>query len=87
MQHVEQVRGRKHDEPPRRGSNQVSAAMTAQLVKESSKPDPSLPLPPNSSYKGTPGKSSNPVAAAMTDQLVRESSRVNPAPPEQFGKH
>jgi hypothetical protein len=85
--HVEQVvRGNKHDQPQRRGSNQVSAAITEQLVKESSKPDPSLPLPPNS-YKSPPGKSSNPVAAAMTDQLVRESSRVDPASSAQFSKH
>ena len=30
----------------RHGSNAVAAAMTEQLVKESSKPDPSLPMPP-----------------------------------------
>jgi hypothetical protein len=56
--------------------------MTAQLVKESAKPDPSLPLPPPT-HSGPTGRSSNPVAAAMTDQLVRESSKVN----SHYDKH
>ncbi|CAB3778575.1 hypothetical protein LMG28614_00655 [Paraburkholderia ultramafica] len=81
---AEQTRGRKHDDAQRSGSNQVSAALTAQLVKESAKPDPSLPLPPNSSSgngsdSGPTGRGSNPVASAMTDQLVRESSKVTPS--------
>ncbi|RKT22512.1 hypothetical protein B0G69_5978 [Paraburkholderia sp. RAU2J] len=81
-----QTRGSKHDDSRRRGSNEVSAALTAQLVKESAKPDPSLPLPPaGSSHVGKSGRSSNPVASAMTDQLVRESSRVNA--PSQSYKH
>ena len=70
-----QEHGRKHDTAHRRDSKQVSSAMTAQLVRESAKPDPSLPLPPSSRT----GPSSHPVSAAMTDQLVRESSRVTPA--------
>ena len=78
--HVEPVHAYKHDEPHRDGSNSVSAAMTAQLVKESAKPDPSLPLPPNSGSGPTTGRGSNPVASAMTDQLVRQSSKVNTPP-------
>jgi hypothetical protein len=73
-----QTRGQKREESRRSGANSVSAAMTAQLVKESAKPDPSLPLPPPT------GRSSNPVAAAMTDQLVRESSKVNSS---HYDKH
>lgn len=78
---AERVNGRKHVESHRSGSNDVAAALTAQLVKESAKPDPSLPLPPNSDYGlgnggGSTGKGTNPVASAMTDQLVRESSKV-----------
>jgi hypothetical protein len=77
---AEQVRGRKHDDAQRSGSNQVSAALTAQLVKESAKPDPSLPLPPNSgSGSGPTDRGLNPVASAMTDQLVRQSSKVTPS--------
>ena len=72
---AEQEHGRKHDTAHRRDSKQVSSAMTAQLVRESAKPDPSLPLPPSSRT----GPGSHPVSAAMTDQLVRESSRVTPA--------
>lgn len=86
---AEQVRERKRDEPHRGGSDEVSAALTAQLVKESAKPDPSLPLPPgssNGSGSGSSGRSSNPVASAMTDQLVRESSKVNLATPAQSYK-
>lgn len=71
----------------RHGSNAVAAAMTEQLVRESSKPDPSLPMPPPTQTPAArPGVSageylrgSNPVAAAMTQELVRESARVNPA--------
>ncbi|NKJ50609.1 hypothetical protein CIC12_28550 [Burkholderia sp. SG-MS1] len=85
---VEQTRGRKHDDSRRRGSNQVSAALTAQLVKESAKPDPSLPLPPaGSSHLGKSDRSLNAVSSAMTDQLVRESSRVNLSAPAQSYKH
>jgi hypothetical protein len=73
-----QTRAQKREESRRNGANSVSAAMTAQLVKESAKPDPSLPLPPPT------GRSSNPVAAAMTDQLVRESSKVNSS---HYDKH
>jgi hypothetical protein len=89
VQLAQQGGGRKQDDPNRRESKpqtkskSVSTAMTARLVKESAKPDPSLPLPPSNTH------SSNPVAAAMTDQLVRESSRVT-APPQtnsQYGKH
>jgi hypothetical protein len=85
---AEQTRGRKHDDSRRGGSNQVSAALTAQLVKESAKPDPSLPLPPGGSrHLGKSGRSSNPVASAMTDQLVRESSKVDLSAPSQSYKH
>jgi hypothetical protein len=84
---ADQARG--HKDYPHRGSNQVSAALTAQLVKESAKPDPSLPLPPGGSISGgnSTGRSPNPVASAMTDQLVRESSRVNLSSPAQSYKH
>jgi hypothetical protein len=72
---------RARDDLSRHGSNAVAAAMTEQLVRESSKPDPSLPLP--SPMQAAPTsqdhRGSNPVAAAMTQQLVRESARVNPA--------
>jgi hypothetical protein len=85
--HAEQTRGRKPDDQHRGGSKQVSAALTAQLVKESAKPDPSLPLPPAGSGLGPGGRSSNPVASAMTDQLVRESSKVNLSSPAQSYKH
>jgi hypothetical protein len=77
-----QTRGHKREEPRHNGANSLSAAMTAQLVKESAKPDPSLPLPPPT-HSGPTGRSSNPVAAAMTDQLVRESSKVN----SHYDKH
>ncbi|EIF33236.1 hypothetical protein BCh11DRAFT_01001 [Burkholderia sp. Ch1-1] len=73
---------RARDDLSRHGSNAVAAAMTEQLVRESSKPDPSLPLPPP--IQAAPGSQdhggSNPVAAAITQELVRESARVNPAP-------
>jgi hypothetical protein len=76
-----QTRGHKREESRRNGANSLSAAMTAQLVKESAKPDPSLPL---TSPSGSTGRGSNPVAAAMTDQLVRESSKVNSS---HYDKH
>ncbi|WP_240975491.1 hypothetical protein [Paraburkholderia aromaticivorans] len=76
-QPIERARG----DLTRHGSNAVAAAMTEQLVRESSKPDPSLPIPP--STQAAPAsqdhRGSNPVAAAMTQELVRESVRVGPA--------
>ncbi|WP_233834455.1 hypothetical protein [Paraburkholderia sp. ZP32-5] len=66
------------------GSNPVAASLTDQLVRESSKPDPSLPMPsgtslPSIQTQTPPGRGSmNPVASAMTEQLVRESSKVAP---------
>jgi len=65
----------------RHGSNAVAAAMTEQLVRESSKPDPSLPMPPSTQTApaSQDHRGSNPVAAAMTQELVRESVRVGPA--------
>ncbi|MBC8722015.1 hypothetical protein F6X37_10520 [Paraburkholderia sp. 31.1] len=62
--------------------------LTEQLVKESAKPDPSLPMPsgvtvplqsasPPGAGAGS-GRGTNPVASAMTDRLVRESSKVGP---------
>lgn len=76
---------RARDDLTRHGSNAVAAAMTEQLVKESSKPDPSLPMPPQTPMP-TPAapvsqdhRGSSPVGAAMTQALVRESARVNPA--------
>ncbi|KAA1004217.1 hypothetical protein FVF58_33185 [Paraburkholderia panacisoli] len=83
MLRTAQTRGQKRDESHRNGANSLSAAMTAQLVRESAKPDPSLPMPPMS-RSGPSGRGSNPVAAAMTDQLVRESSKVTPP---QYDKH
>lgn len=88
VQLAEQEHGRKHDDSHRRESQSksqsksASATMTARLVKESAKPDPSLPPPPAA-------RGSHPVAAAMTDQLVRESSRVTPASQSnsQYSKH
>jgi hypothetical protein len=76
-QSMERARG----DLTRHGSNAVAAAMTEQLVRESSRPDPSLPMPP--SVQAAPAsqdhRGSNPVAAAMTQELVRESARVGPA--------
>ncbi|WP_243856468.1 hypothetical protein [Paraburkholderia sp. BL6665CI2N2] len=65
----------------RHGSNAVAAAMTEQLVRESSKPDPSLPMPPptQAAPASQDHRGSNPVAAAMTQELVRQSARVGPA--------
>jgi hypothetical protein len=73
--------GRARDDLTRHGSNAVAAAMTEQLVRESSKPDPSLPMPPPMQAAPTSQdhRGSNPVAAAMTQELVRESARVNAA--------
>ncbi|MFM0224037.1 hypothetical protein [Paraburkholderia dipogonis] len=73
--------GRARDDLTRHGSNAVAAAMTEQLVRESSKPDPSLPMPPATQAGPTSQdhRGSNPVAAAMTQELVRESARVNAA--------
>lgn len=79
---------RAHDDLGRHGSNPIAAALTQELVNESAKPDPSLPLPsmplapplqttPN--YQGSHG--ANPVAAAMTQQLVRESAKPDPSLP------
>jgi hypothetical protein len=78
-----QTRGHKREEPRRNGTNPLSAAMTAQLVRESARPDPSLPLPPLTRSEPT-GRKPDPVGSAMTDQLVRESSRVNSS---QYDKH
>lgn len=76
--------GRARDDLTRHGSNAVAAAMTQQLVRESSKPDPSLPMPPQAAQTQAAPTSqehrgSNPVAAAMTQELVRQSARVNAA--------
>jgi hypothetical protein len=81
VQLTEQQHGHKHDDPHHRESKSLSSAMTDRLVKESAKPDPSLPLPPSTAH------GSHPVDAAMTDQLIRESSRVNAASGPQYGKH
>ncbi|MCC8393070.1 hypothetical protein LJ656_10755 [Paraburkholderia sp. MMS20-SJTR3] len=78
---IDQAQTRRRDATHPNGSNPVAAMLTDQLVKESAKPDPSLPMPtgvtvPLSSERTTPPS----VGSAMTDQLVRESSRVTPAP-------
>ncbi|MEW9583569.1 hypothetical protein [Paraburkholderia sp. DGU8] len=78
-----QTRAHKREEPRRNGINPLSAAMTAQLVRESARPDPSLPLPPLTRSEPT-GRKPDPVGSAMTDQLVRESSRLNSS---QYDKH
>ncbi|ADG18414.1 conserved hypothetical protein [Paraburkholderia atlantica] len=86
------TQGRRRDDTHPNGANPVAAMLTDQLVKESSKPDPSLPMPsgvtvPMPSDNGPgPGPgvgrgSTNPVASAMTDKLVRESSKVGPTQP------
>jgi hypothetical protein len=84
---------RAYDDPGRHGSNPVAAALTQQLVEESAKPDPSLPMPtaPMPSMQlSQPARSapdyqtrhgSNPVAAAMTQQLVNESAKPDPSLP------
>jgi hypothetical protein len=69
------------DELNRHGSNPVAAAITRELVRESAKPDPSLPLPASPPARDNQDhRGSNPVAAAMTQELVRQSAKVNPAP-------
>jgi hypothetical protein len=72
---------------------QGSTAETDELVRESAKLDPSLPLPDSSvrAYSNTspppaPTRSpdtraSNQSSAALTDRLVRESSRPDPSLP------
>ncbi|OLL32294.1 hypothetical protein BTH42_07560 [Burkholderia sp. SRS-W-2-2016] len=76
---IDQAQTRRRDDTHPNGSNPVAAMLTDQLVKESAKPDPSLPMPtgvtvPLSQERTTPPS----VGSAMTDQLVRESSRVTP---------
>lgn len=72
--------GHARDDLGQHGSNPVAAALTQELVKESAKPDPSLPLPSNVSAPDShDGRGSNPVAAAMTQELVRQSANVAPA--------
>jgi len=78
-----QTRGHKREEPRHNGISPLSAAMTAELVRESARPDPSLPLPPLTRSEPT-GRNPDPVGSAMTNQLVRESSRVNSS---QYDKH
>ncbi|WP_133662495.1 hypothetical protein [Paraburkholderia sp. BL10I2N1] len=73
MQRVE----RERDSLRRHGSNQVSSAMTDQLVRESAKLDPSLPPPAPAGQDGPDRRGWNPVAAAMTDKLIRDSARLN----------
>lgn len=87
-----QTQPRRRDDAHPNGSNPVAAMLTDQLVKESAKPDPSLPMPSGVTVPTQPdngaapgpvagnGRSTNPVASAMTDRLVRESSRVGQAP-------
>ncbi|ASL47136.1 hypothetical protein bAD24_III07060 [Burkholderia sp. AD24] len=83
-----------HGDLGRQGSNPVAAAMTDALVKESAKPDPSLPMPtappppePPAARDGPYPRGSNPVAAAMTQELVKQSARVDSAsqPPARSG--
>ncbi|WCM23863.1 hypothetical protein NDK50_23755 [Paraburkholderia bryophila] len=83
-----------HGDISRQGSNPVAAAMTDALVKESAKPDPSLPMPtappppePPAARDGPYPRGSNPVAAAMTQELVKQSARVDSAsqPPARSG--
>lgn len=83
-----------HGDLNRQGSNPVAAAMTDALVKESAKPDPSLPMPtapppsePSVARDGPTPRGSNPVAAAMTQELVKQSARVDSAsqPPARSG--
>lgn len=79
---------RARDDLNRHGSNPVAAALTQQLVSESAKPDPSLPMPTMPltppvrtapDYQDRHG--ANPTAAAMTQQLVRESAKPDPSLP------
>jgi hypothetical protein len=71
---------RERDGLRRHGSNQVSSAMTDELVRQSAKLDPSLPPPTGPGRDGPDRRASNPVAAAMTDELIRDSTRLNQAP-------
>ncbi|MGF6607210.1 pyruvate/2-oxoglutarate dehydrogenase complex dihydrolipoamide acyltransferase (E2) component [Paraburkholderia sp. WSM4175] len=88
---IEQTQARRRDDTHPNGANPVAAMLTDQLVKESAKPDPSLPMPsgvtvplqsdnPPAAGAGS-GRGTNPVASAMTDRLVRESSKVGPTQP------
>jgi hypothetical protein len=86
-----QAQARQRDATHPNGANPVAAMLTDQLVKESAKPDPSLPMPSGvtapmptdngNGYSGGTSRNTNPVAQAMTDQLVRESSKVAPTHP------
>jgi hypothetical protein len=90
---IEKAQARRYAAAPHpSGSNPVAALLTDELVRESSKPDPSLPMPsgvsvPSLETQTPPGRRSNPVASAMTDQLVRESSRVAPVQQPPIFKH
>ncbi|NML34462.1 hypothetical protein [Paraburkholderia antibiotica] len=75
---VAPTQARQRDEAHPNGSNPVAAMLTDQLVKESAKPDPSLPMPSGVAVPLSPDRSPPSVGSAMTDQLVRESSRVTP---------
>jgi hypothetical protein len=85
---IDKAQPRRYAAAPRpNGSNPLAASLTDQLVRESSKPDPSLPMPSGISVPNLnaqtpqtpPGRGSmNPVASAMTEQLVKESSKVAP---------
>jgi hypothetical protein len=86
------TQARRRDDTHPNGANPVAAMLTDQLVKESAKPDPSLPMPsgvtvpmPSANAPGADAGSgrgsTNPVASAMTDKLVRESSKVGPTQP------
>lgn len=88
---IDQTQARRRDDTHPNGANPVAAMLTDQLVKESAKPDPSLPMPsgvtvplqsanPPGAGAGS-GRGTNPVASAMTDRLVRESSKVGPTQP------
>jgi hypothetical protein len=90
---IDQTAAHRRDDTHPNGANPVAAMLTDQLVRESAKPDPSLPMPsgvtaPMSAGNATgagngpsSGRGTNPVASAMTDQLVRESSKVAPTRP------
>ncbi|MFT4065739.1 hypothetical protein [Paraburkholderia sp.] len=87
---IEQAQAHRRAGQHPNGSNPVAALLTDQLVRESAKPDPSLPMPSGigvQSMQTPPGQGSNPVASAMTDQLVRESSRVAPMQQSPNLKH
>ncbi|MCC8400764.1 hypothetical protein LJ655_02440 [Paraburkholderia sp. MMS20-SJTN17] len=88
---VDQTQARRRENTQPNGANSVAAMLTNELVRESAKPDPSLPMPsgftvpmPAGTDAGNgaaTGRGSNPVASAMTDQLVRESSKLTPTRP------